>query len=45
MHRDKDMAINDICKTLGISRSTFYRYIALSEQVASQESGHLNGAG
>jgi hypothetical protein len=31
MHRDKHMAIGDICKTLGISRSTFYRYLALSE--------------
>jgi predicted DNA-binding transcriptional regulator AlpA len=25
------MAIRDICKTLGISRSTFYRYLALGE--------------
>lgn len=31
MHRDKAMAIGDICKTLGISRSTFYRYLALSD--------------
>ncbi len=31
MHRDKDMAVGDICKTLGISRSTFYRYLALSD--------------
>jgi predicted DNA-binding transcriptional regulator AlpA len=25
------MAVGDICKTLGISRSTFYRYLALSD--------------
>jgi DNA invertase Pin-like site-specific DNA recombinase len=31
MHKDKHMAIGDICTTLGISRSTFYRYLALSE--------------
>jgi len=31
MHEDKHMAIGDICKTLGISRSTFYRYLALGE--------------
>ena len=30
MHRDKDMAVGNICKTLGISRSTFYRYLAMS---------------
>jgi DNA invertase Pin-like site-specific DNA recombinase len=31
MHKDKNMAVGDICKILGISRSTFYRYLALSE--------------
>jgi len=31
MHRDKEMAIGNICKTLGISRSTFYRYLAMSD--------------
>jgi DNA invertase Pin-like site-specific DNA recombinase len=31
MHRDKAMAVGDICKTLGISRSTLYRYLALSD--------------
>jgi DNA invertase Pin-like site-specific DNA recombinase len=31
MHQDKNMAVGDICKTLGISRSTFYRYLALSD--------------
>ena len=29
MYTDRNMAIRDICKTLGISRSTFYRYLAL----------------
>jgi hypothetical protein len=31
MHGDKDMAIGSICKTLGILRSTFYRYLAISD--------------
>jgi ACT domain-containing protein len=31
MHQDKTMAVGDICKTLGISRSTFYRYLALRD--------------
>jgi DNA invertase Pin-like site-specific DNA recombinase len=31
MHQDKSMAVGDIGKTLGISRSTFYRYLALRD--------------
>ena len=31
LYKDKSMAIPDICQTLGISRSTFYRYLTLSE--------------
>ena len=31
MYRDKSMEVNDICKTLGISRSTFYRYLGLDK--------------
>jgi len=31
MYKDKSMPISDICQTLGISRSTFYRYLALSD--------------
>jgi DNA invertase Pin-like site-specific DNA recombinase len=31
MHQDKKMAVGNICKTLGISRSTFYRYLALCD--------------
>jgi DNA invertase Pin-like site-specific DNA recombinase len=30
MHADKSMPIADICKTLRISRATFYRYLAAS---------------
>ena len=29
MHKDHGMSINDICKTLKISKASFYRYIAL----------------
>jgi DNA invertase Pin-like site-specific DNA recombinase len=29
MHADKSMPIGDICKTLRISRATFYRYLAM----------------
>ena len=31
LHKDRGLSINEICKTLGISRPTFYRYIALQE--------------
>ena len=30
MHEDKDMKIGDICRTLKISRATFYRYVGLA---------------
>ena len=29
MHKDHGMSINDICKTLKISRASFYRYVNL----------------
>ena len=29
LHQDHRLSINQICKTLGISRPTFYRYLAL----------------
>ena len=29
LHKDRGLSINEICKTLGISRPTFYRYLAL----------------
>lgn len=31
MHKDCGMSINDICKTLKISRASFYRYLLLDE--------------
>ena len=31
LHQDSGLSINQICKTLGISRPTFYRYLALTE--------------
>jgi len=31
MYKDKSMPISDVCQTLGISRSTFYRYLALGD--------------
>jgi DNA invertase Pin-like site-specific DNA recombinase len=32
MHKNCGMSINDICKTLNISRASFYRYLLLDEQ-------------
>jgi len=29
LHADKSLEIDDICKTLRISRSTFYRYVQM----------------
>ena len=29
LHADKSLEIDDICKTLMLSRSTFYRYVRL----------------
>ena len=31
LHKDRSLSIDQICKTLGISRPTFYRYLALSD--------------
>ena len=30
LHQDRGLSISQICKTLGISRPTFYRYLALN---------------
>ena len=27
MHRDKNLTVNEICETLGIGKTTFYRYV------------------
>jgi len=32
MHKDHNMSINDICKTLKISRATFYRYLLIDDK-------------
>ena len=29
MHKDNTMPVKDICKVLGISRTTFYRYLTI----------------
>lgn len=34
MHQNYGMKINDICKTLNISRASFYRYLSLNEEKA-----------
>lgn len=34
LHADKSLEIDDICKTLRISRSTFYRYVQLKPEEA-----------
>lgn len=31
LHKDRSLSIDQICKTMGISRPTFYRYLALSD--------------
>ena len=31
LHKDRSLSIDQICATLGISRPTFYRYLALSD--------------
>ena len=33
LHKDRSLSIDQICKTLGISRPTFYRYLALPDGV------------
>ena len=37
LHKDRSLSINQICETLGISRPTFYRYLALPDDVAKRE--------
>ena len=31
LNQDRNMGIDEICKTLGISRLTFFRYLALAD--------------
>ncbi|NDH68224.1 MAG: recombinase family protein [Gammaproteobacteria bacterium] len=35
MHKNHGMSIDDICKTLNISRASFYRYLTLDESISS----------
>lgn len=35
MHKNHGMSIDDICKTLNISRASFYRYLTLDESIGS----------
>ena len=35
LHADKSISINDICKTLKISRATLYRYLSMSSESSS----------
>ena len=32
MHRDHELSVEQICKTLDISRATFYRYLAVANE-------------
>jgi predicted DNA-binding transcriptional regulator AlpA len=36
---DRRVTVSEICKSLRISRATFYRYVALARQ-ASEGTGH-----
>ena len=36
LHADKSLEIEDICKTLRISRSTFYRYVRFPKSNSPQ---------
>ena len=37
LHKDRSLSIDHICKTLGISRPTFYRYLALTDNATSSD--------
>ena len=39
LHKDRSLSIDQICATLGISRPTFYRYLALPEAVVTEQEG------
>ncbi len=45
LHKDRGLSIDQICKTLGISQPTFYRYLALpdvtAESVQSTPTHHI----
>ena len=39
LHGDTSITITDICKTLNVSRSTYYRYLALAADNSSEANG------
>lgn len=39
LHGDKAIPIDDICTTLSISRSTYYRYVAMDQDDSGQQPG------
>jgi DNA invertase Pin-like site-specific DNA recombinase len=38
LHGDPSNSISDICKTLGVSRATLYRYLSMSKTQSEPES-------
>jgi len=45
MAADKSLAVSDICKTLGIGRTTFYRYVKVGEEETTSEHRRIEEAG
>lgn len=39
LYKDHSLDIDDICQTLRISRSTYYRYVRMKPQEAEREGG------
>lgn len=37
LHADKDLSIKECCKSLGVSRPTFYRYLKIAKQNGNTE--------
>ena len=44
LHKDRSLSIDQICKTLGISRPTFYRYLALRDGADNGSAHHKRTA-
>ena len=44
LHKDRSLSIDQICAMLGISRPTFYRYLALPDSVANGNAQTVQGA-
>jgi DNA invertase Pin-like site-specific DNA recombinase len=43
MHRDHELSVEQICKTLDISRATFYRYLAVANEPTSAPRSSVSG--